>query len=707
MDGESVSEVLTESAAQVYQYISDMQYVTDPPLGVSITGVTSYDVGDGFAVLHIDGRMPDPNGLMLMVDDLVLREDEAGFDRYDETSRTMVVRPDVEVLRKMAEGSPKVFLLADMRFLVSAVGEFYRRYGHLLALPSSDVVCEAPRYPGGLEPNLQQIEAVMKVLTNRLCYVWGAPGTGKTQYVLATCIRSVVGAGGRVAVFAPTNNSVEQVLRGLIKSFGEDSDMAGSILRLGIPTNGFYRDYPWMCEDRQAQRRLESCIKVVECLEDVLYERAFDCLEGEILDAMQYANDASRFNSGHVLLEDIPELRDWVEGMRPLLSIRPETRDLLRAFGERDASDVLSEMHALIYDRQRPGSEIEEYSEWSDADILMGIIEAETEIAQLRSKTQRGRVEEAKIIATTPHQFISRFRPRGSEEDGRQELDVDHIFLDEAGYCGLMQAAALLCNGVPVTFLGDHMQLPPVSQLDDELLRTAAEHGGRLSYGCLWSMPSLFCEQLISRGPGSLSRSFIEMADPEFRSTARCDLTQSHRFGKNLAEVLDEFVYHNGVSGFPDGGNLSIEFIEAVCSNREGRDNVAEAEAVREFLRREMPDPEDVAILTPYSVQSALLKRKVGRRYRDCVMTVHGSQGREWDTVVLSVADNGMASRDVPLRFTSSLTPMGMKVVNTAVSRAKRRLVIVCDSGFWAGRPEELLGGILSGATPVGRHDAG
>ena len=126
MDGESVSEVLTESAAQVYQYISDMQYVTDPPLGVSITGVTSYDVGDGFAVLHIDGRMPDPNGLMLMVDDLVLREDEAGFDRYDETSRTMVVRPDVEVLRKMAEESPKVFLLADMRFLVSAVGEFYR-----------------------------------------------------------------------------------------------------------------------------------------------------------------------------------------------------------------------------------------------------------------------------------------------------------------------------------------------------------------------------------------------------------------------------------------------------------------------------------------------------------------------------------------------------------------------------------------------------
>lgn len=706
MDGESVSEVLVESASQVYQYISDMQYMTDPPLGVSMTEVSSCDVGDGFAVLHIDGQMPDANGLMLMVGDRILQESEAGFDRYDEVSRTVVVRPGSEVLALMRDGSHRVCLLTDMKFLISVVGDFYRRYGSLLTLPELDVVCTAPVYPESGEPTDKQRDAVNSILTNRMSYVWGAPGTGKTQYVLATCIRAVVEAGGRVAVFAPTNNSVEQVLRGIIKAFDGDSRLTGSILRLGVPTRAFYSEHPEMCEDRQAQRRLDACHRKAECLEEVMYERACDCLEGEILDAIRIAREASA-DSGKVLLEDVPELREAVDGLRGFLSMRPDTRDRMRDFDDRDAHEVLSEIRSMIYDRQRPAVEIEEYSSWSDADLLAAIFETEREIEEMRTGGVSRRLEDARIIASTPHQFISRLRPRGSREDGRPELYVDHIFLDEAGYCGLMQAASLFTNGVPVTFLGDHMQLPPVSQLDDEVLRSAALRGGRLRYGFLWSLSAIYCEQLLYNGPGSLVSSFVSGADPEFCETARGDLTQSHRFGTNLARVLDRFVYRNGLSGSPEGGDLSIECLDVVCDHRDGRENLPEALAIRQFLREESPDASEIAILTPYSVQLALLKRKVGRKYRDSVMTVHGSQGREWDTVILSVADNGIASRDVPLRFTSSQTPIGMKVVNTAVSRAKRRLIVVCDRGFWTSRKDELIGGILGEIPPDRLQESG
>ena len=706
MDGESVSEVLVESASQVYQYISDMQYMTDPPLGVSMTKVSSCDVGDGFAVLHIDGQMPDANGLMLMVGDRILQESEAGFDRYDEVSRTVVVRPGSEVLALMRDGSHRVCLLTDMKFLISVVGDFYRRYGSLLTPPELDVVCTAPVYPESGEPTDEQRDAVNSILTNRMSYVWGAPGTGKTQYVLATCIRAVVEAGGRVAVFAPTNNSVEQVLRGIIKAFDGDSRLTGSILRLGVPTRAFYSEHPEMCEDRQAQRRLDACHRKAECLEEVMYERACDCLEGEILDAIRIAREASAV-SGKVLLEDVPELREAVDGLRGFLSMRPDTRDRIGDYDDRDALEVLSEIRSMIYDRQRPAVEIEEYSSWSDADLLAAIFETEREIEGMRTGGVSRRLEDARIIASTPHQFISRLRPRGSKEDGRPELYVDHIFLDEAGYCGLMQAASLFTNGVPVTFLGDHMQLPPVSQLDDEVLRSAAQRGGRLRYGFLWSLSAIYCEQLLYKGSGSLVSSFVSGADPEFCETARGDLTQSHRFGTNLARVLDRYVYRNGLSGSPEGGDLSIECLDVVCDHRDGRENLPEALAIRQFLREESPDASEIAILTPYSVQLALLKRKVGRKYRDSVMTVHGSQGREWDTVVLSVADNGIASRDVPLRFTSSQTPIGMKVVNTAVSRAKRRLVLVCDRGFWTSRKDELIGGILGEIPPDRLQESG
>ena len=285
------------------------------------------------------------------------------------------------------------------------------------------------------------------------------------------------------------------------------------------------------------------------------------------------------------------------------------------------------------------------------------------------------------------------------------ELDVDWIFLDEAGYCGLVQATALFTNGVPVTFLGDHMQLPPVSQLDEEVLRSAARRGGMLKYGYLWAMSSLYTEMLIRKGPGCLVEMFLEDAEPEFESMAQGRLTTSHRFGANLADVLDRFVYSNGLRGSSQGGDLEILCIDAVCTSREGRDNRSEAEAVRDYLRSERPDPGDVAILTPYSVQLALIKKLVGRSYRDCAMTVHGSQGREWDTVVLSVADNGTCSRDVPFRFTGSDSKVGLRVINTAVSRARRRLVLVCDREFWCDREGELISGILREVPPEGVRD--
>ena len=90
MDGRDVSGFIARSADAVLEYIEAMRYVTDPPLGVSVTGVRRCAVGEGYAVLHLESQLQDASGLMLMVDGDVLDEDEAGFTRYDEISRTIV-----------------------------------------------------------------------------------------------------------------------------------------------------------------------------------------------------------------------------------------------------------------------------------------------------------------------------------------------------------------------------------------------------------------------------------------------------------------------------------------------------------------------------------------------------------------------------------------------------------------------------------------
>ena len=75
----------------------------------------------------------------------------------------------------------------------------------------------AYEFPKNLTPSKEQDLAMKTILESKLTYVWGAPGTDKTQFVLATAIMAYLRKGKRVAVFAPTNNSLEQVLRGLLK----------------------------------------------------------------------------------------------------------------------------------------------------------------------------------------------------------------------------------------------------------------------------------------------------------------------------------------------------------------------------------------------------------------------------------------------------------------------------------------------------------
>ncbi len=122
-----------------------------------------------------------------------------------------------------------------------------------------------------------------------------------------------------------------------------------------------------------------------------------------------------------------------------------------------------------------------------------------------------------------------------------------------------------------------------------------------------------------------------------------------------------------------------------------GRENIAEVECIARYLQAysELRDGAEGAwiILTPYKNQVALLGRKLpDARRQDRIMTVHASQGREWDTVFLSVVDGHF---NLPW-FTDSTKREsgGLYVMNTAVSRARHHLTLVCNKAFWEGRPD-------------------
>jgi hypothetical protein len=71
----------------------------------------------------------------------------------------------------------------------------------------------------------------------------------------------------------------------------------------------------------------------------------------------------------------------------------------------------------------------------------------------------------------------------------------ESLFLDEAGYACIVKALTLFRNNIPITFLGDHMQLPPVCLLNDEDFNTNTDYRDVF----IWSQSAIYSETLFSR----------------------------------------------------------------------------------------------------------------------------------------------------------------------------------------------------------------
>lgn len=67
------------------------------------------------------------------------------------------------------------------------------------------------------QPSLNQKESLKNIIQQPFSYVWGAPVTGKTQFVLSYAVLQYINNDFKIAILAPTNNSIEQVLHGVIK----------------------------------------------------------------------------------------------------------------------------------------------------------------------------------------------------------------------------------------------------------------------------------------------------------------------------------------------------------------------------------------------------------------------------------------------------------------------------------------------------------
>lgn len=694
------------------------------------------------------------------------------------------IRPPLsDVFSKLKPHDLKI--VSDLKFLIEKIKNWYEEFGEKIYVPPFPRIKGNEIYFRGNEKNgkesAEQKKAIKTALSENISYIWGAPGTGKTQFVLADCLLTYIKKGERVIVLAPTNNAIEQSLLSVINTLQQQGESIDCLYRLGIASASFAKKYPELCE------RLDYHVKI-KSLED----------EIKILNAqLLKEQDADRVIENYNCFSTIFSVAEKAHIAISNLSLQKEAAEFNLKTKEADVQD-LSQGIALVTNKitaidneeasfafkfqnlfskekhlqnQYQKSELQEelnnfqntYNEVITVkEELLKELEAIKAKIETETKQQNKAAENAQTILSQTFMGQSFTSMRSANEffknavaaahkivkdpslsqniaSKRRELEelkedketkfatkqvfaftvdyffshysyflencpyeISHVFLDEAAYCPLIKSGILFSLDAPVTLLGDHMQLMPICEANDGSVNKIEEKI------FLWAQSAIYFSEIFENGASlkklfetyknvKQSQKLIQANQPSANHLPTATLTKTHRFGDSLAKILDEFVYKNNFKGISDKNNLSttqIYFIHAGATPEEKGQRISSEEIRQIKTYLSYSDTKNCAIMTPYKKQRDLLQRQLGNLIdRDNILTVHASQGREWDTVILSVVDSEYNN----MHFTNSNSIDGIHTINTAISRVKRNLIIVCDTNYWRTRSKrQLISSLIS-----------
>lgn len=778
-----LSELLSKSAELYYDYLNKNNK------GVEIITINKIiAVNQRKLKLFIDKRLFNPEEFSICIFGQRYTNKELMSSEYNANIKTFVIYPPEQIYSELINAEQNktlhyIYLECDLKFLVERIQKWYEnnKYEIKLSERTNETKCNSVIYPPNADED--QRRAIHTTLYSPVSYIWGAPGTGKTRYVLSYSVLSCVASEKRVLIVAPTNNSLEQTLYGVIATLEDCGIAHNEVFRLGVPSHHFAVTYPECCVVESVNKQIEELENKISLLNNTAEHLAdYKCYriisneiipkvtdlvtsvgisnniqkqinikqnqiehisllsqdayikESEIAEHIKRLNKNSnsvfnkllyRFTSRKSqkieselskLHSDLSKIIDTQHNYTQQTNCHLEEIEKLKSkldsqnvnieniiIGIRNIKDVSQEIYYLINDissdncysaldklitlKQHYKEIIEQLdlSFTTVEDIQQQIECYKLEIESLKTNSIEHRLETSKVIATTIDGF---FANSALIEYLKKDsmTPIHHIYLDEAGYCNLIKGLALFAGDVPITLLGDHMQLPPICEMNNKEFKNIEN-----AIVFLWAQSILAVEDILCHSTEEAYSRYMQSASFEFNNIEKVFLKTTYRFGNMLSSILNDYVYKNGFTSANNVEELSLKIINTKkASGVIGRENIAEVNKIKELINT--LDNKDYVILTPYKAQVKLLNRYIpNAREEQSVMTIHASQGREFDIVILSVCD----THNMYFTDTKNSISKGLQVINTAVSRAKRELMLVCDAEFWASQKEQLIGELV------------
>jgi hypothetical protein len=299
------------------------------------------------------------------------------------------------------------------------------------------------------------------------------------------------------------------------------------------------------------------------------------------------------------------------------------------------------------------------------------------------------------VLCATPPGLYGLMKKIGGSEPPWGEGFFDLLVVDEASMMRLPElilSGSFLCKTSQILVAGDHRQLPPIQahNWEKEDRRTLEELASFLS-----AMDFLRLLRMEDLGIDRIRRA--QGADiPTER------LCESHRCHTVVADFLKEWVYEKDKIDFrsekretldvsepkTDGLRVALEpgnvFVLIVHDEAESfQSNLVEASIVEALARNVRSD--SVGVITPHNAQKGLLKNMLSEGCENVrVDTVEKYQGGSADFIIIS----STVSDPDYVRCESDFL-LNLNRINVAISRMKKKLVIVASKSIFDFMPQD------------------
>lgn len=284
----------------------------------------------------------------------------------------------------------------------------------------------------------------------------------------------------------------------------------------------------------------------------------------------------------------------------------------------------------------------------------------------------------------------------------------DLLILDEASQCSVADVLPLAYRARRILVVGDPNQLTPVVTLTKNALESVAVAAG--------TTQAEMHQRSVSAGQDSAFTAFAARV-----AAGPLLLDEHYRCHPEIARFFNEEFYGGALRVLTDvnaqvGTVRGFHLVDVPGATSRGSTggayNDAEAEAIVQWVLAHLDEPGSLGVVTPFAAHAELLRHRLKAAVGDAVWaakdltvgTAHRFQGDERDVMLFSTVLAAGARAG-----TSRWVEEQRNLVNVAVSRARRALVVFADTVSLADAPvptlHALVGLARQGESPTAAAD--